>query len=329
VNQIDASAPRRQGIGISMRVSSVDASELPPNLVTDSAQQAERLGFDSLWCGDHLFWHHPRHEALVALTWALATTRKLTVGFAVMLLANRSPVVVAKEAATMAYLSRNRLIFGVGVGGEFAPEWIATGTPMEGRGKRTEEAVELVRHLWQGEAAQFGGDFYSVGEVRLQPVPTAPIPIFLGGRAPVALRRAGRVGDGWLGLWQTPERYASAVRIIDEEREAAGRLGMEFTNGLLLRCRVTDGSASSEQAAKELLARSYDMDPARVRRYVAAGSSAEIVDLASQFIAAGSRLIVLNPIATTGDHAEQVEQLGSEVLPQLRRVMSEQHGTIS
>ena len=133
----------------------------------------------------------------------------------------RHPVITAKQATSVAYLTNNRFGFGVGLS-PWPDDFRAVQVPWEGRGKRMDEAIEILRGLETGEYFEFHGDHYDIQPIKLCPAPTQRIPILIGGHADVALRRAARVGDGWMhaGLGD-----GHARRQGDRPRErAAGRV---------------------------------------------------------------------------------------------------------
>ncbi|MER3449377.1 MAG: hypothetical protein C4315_06280, partial [Chloroflexota bacterium] len=123
-------------------------------------QALEQLGFDSVWSGEHLLYHGPTLDALIVLAAYAARTERLKVGSSVLLLPLRPPALVAKAAATLDVLSGGRLILGVGVGGEYPPEFEAVGIPLAERGARADEALAILKLLWSGDPASFEGRFY-------------------------------------------------------------------------------------------------------------------------------------------------------------------------
>ena len=155
---------------------------------------ADRLGFDSLWVGDHVAFPMPILDPLLQLALAAAHTERLWFGTSVYLVPLRHPVLIAKQVATLDLMCGGRFVFGVGVGGEFAREFEAVGVPVNERGARMSEALPLLRKLWSGEPVAHAGRFHA-SEVRLLPKPAQPggPPIWCGGRS--AARSSG--SRGW------------------------------------------------------------------------------------------------------------------------------------
>jgi probable F420-dependent oxidoreductase len=182
------------------------------------AATLEAAGFDSVWVSDHIVLpaaidsHYPFApdgkatwatdtpyvDALIALALAAAATERVRIGTAVLVLPLRNPVAFAKQAASIDVASGGRLELGVGAGW-LAEEFAALGVPFERRGARMVEWIGLARDLWTGRPAQRSSEFYELpADVLCLPRPAHPIPLLIGGHSPIALKRAGRIGDGWL-----------------------------------------------------------------------------------------------------------------------------------
>jgi probable F420-dependent oxidoreductase len=183
---------------------------------------AESAGAESLWVADHVVQvrgyksaypytpgkktrrmelERPWFEALTVMSWLAAATERVRIGSAVLVLPQRDPVLVAKAMASLDQLSAGRAVLGVGAGW-LAEEFTALGWDFRTRGKRMNEAIEVLRACWSG-SPEFEGEFFNVppGVVSL-PVPAQPdgVPILVGGMTEVAIERAARLGDGWLAL---------------------------------------------------------------------------------------------------------------------------------
>src|SRR5262249_14573402 len=195
----------------------------------------DRSGYDSLWVGDHVAFALPILDPFLQLAQAAVVSRRLQLGTAVYLLPLRPPAPVAKQVATLDHLTEGRLIFGVGVGGEFPKEYEVCGVPLKERGARLSEAIPILRKLWSGAPASHpGGRYPAFDGVAMQPPPRQPggPPIWFGGRSEGALRRTGRLGDGWLSYVVTAEMYAAALEKI--AAAAAGGSLTRFGTGHLL-----------------------------------------------------------------------------------------------
>jgi probable F420-dependent oxidoreductase len=198
-----------------------------------AAETAERLGWTSVWTTDHVLVPQAAaaeygriFEAILTLGYIAGRHRGLRIGTSVIVVPQRNAVVLAKELATLDVLSRGRLIAGVGVGWnetEFANLGMADRFRV--RGAYLEETIRLWRHLWSGSGEPFSGRFYDFTDAVFGPVPVqgAALPIWIGGRQPPALRRAGRLADGYHSSVVSPSGYAERLPIIREAAQEAGR----------------------------------------------------------------------------------------------------------
>jgi probable F420-dependent oxidoreductase len=212
----------------------VSGSWATPQNIAHVARRAEELGYSSLWTFQRLLspvdgsWGEQYRAVLdpnVTLSFLAAQTSRVRLGVAVVNLPFISPVVLAKEWATLDLLSGGRLDAGLGLG--WSPEeFAATGADLRSRGRRAEEYIGLLRTLWTEGVAEHTGEFYSVPPMRMDPKPVQrPYPpIFLGGTADVALRRAGRIADGWISSSRADlALIGDSVAKVKAAAEKAGR----------------------------------------------------------------------------------------------------------
>jgi probable F420-dependent oxidoreductase len=198
-----------------------------PASIQAAARQAEELGFADVWVSDHLVVPRERQyppsayiiEPLIALTWAAAATRSVGLGTTVLVVPLRPPVLLAKMLASLDLMSEGRVIFG-GASGWLKEEFDALGVPYEARGARTDEALDVIRRCWNDDpidvvAPSSGAKLV---DMRAKPQPGRPIPIWIGGHSKAAFRRAVRLGDGWHGGFQPPERTAEIVERLRRDR---------------------------------------------------------------------------------------------------------------
>lgn len=280
----------------------------------------DRCGYDSLWVGDHIAFAVPILDPLQTLAQAAVVSRRLTLATGVYLLPLRHPAPVAKQVATLDHLSEGRLIFGVGLGGEFPKEYEACGVPLGERGARLSESLAVLRKLWTGEAVSHQGRFFSFEGVRMLPAPRQPggPPIWCGGRSEAALRRAGRLADGWLSYVVTPEMYASSLAKIALAAAAAGRRLTRFGTGHLLFTRLDDSYGKALDAAAETLNVRYAMDFRQAaQRYAALGTPAQVAERIRAFHAAGARHISIDLVGPNEERPARIEHFAAAVLPLL------------
>src|SRR5580700_7065722 len=190
-----------------------------PALIRRFAIQAEALGFADVWVSEHIILPRtqfprplPFYEPVLTLTWVAAVTERVRLGTSVLVLPMRHPIPLAKELATLQNLSDGRLILGAGVGW-LAPEFAALGAPFHERGRRMDEGIALMRAVWTEDPISFPTQWIPavVNEMRMQPRPMAPIPIWIGGSSEPALKRALRL-DGWHGSRVAPDAAPAMVR---------------------------------------------------------------------------------------------------------------------
>lgn len=285
-----------------------------------AAELAESLGFDSLWTGDHVAFPVPILDPLMQLAQIAAFSERLTVGTAVYLLPLRHPTPVAKQVATLDHLSSGRLVFGVGVGGEFPEEYAACGVPVRERGARLEEALPLLRQLWSGEPVEHRGRFWTMPPIRMLPKPVQEggPPIWGGGRAQRPLQRIGRLADGWISYVVTPARYRAGLETIAAAAERAGRRISSFGTGHLLFTCIADSHEAAWGVAAEHLSQRYAMDfrePAR--KYAALGRPEDVAAKVAVFRDAGVRHVVVDAVGPHEQREEQIIRFARDVCPLL------------
>jgi len=193
-------------------------SGIEPDTLARRARLAEEAGFESLWVGDHIALPaemdgtQPRLEVVAALSYLAAVTTRIRLGFGVIVLPQRQPVLLAKQLSSIDILSKGRLTVGIGVG-YVEPELHALGVSLADRGARTDEYLAAMRTLWTEPAPSFEGRFVSFDGVfqRPQPVQRPHPPIVVGGHSPAAQRRAVTSANGWYGVYLDVEQTAEAL----------------------------------------------------------------------------------------------------------------------
>lgn len=213
----------------------------------DLARFAEELGFEGIIGADHALYPekmapgYPYSESgyppqtaeseypdMWTSTAAMAAvTERLRFVCGVYVLPLRDPIEVAKQAATLSILSGGRFALGVGVGW-MKEEFDIYGVDFATRGRRMDEMVEILQGLWQGDFFEYHGEFFDFDRIAVSPKPSHPIPLYLGGAAPIALRRTARVADGWIGTGNTPEEVPGVLGELGRLRAEAGRTELPF-----------------------------------------------------------------------------------------------------
>ena len=280
-------------------------------------ERCEASDVDSLWQSDRLISGAPFLEVMSTMAALAGATRRLKFGMSVAVVPFRDPLVLAKACATIDYLSGGRLLPAFGVGPDIAPEWKATGRSTAGRGAFTDEALTVMTRLWREDSVTFQGRHLSYTEARIAPRPVQqPLPVWIGGSSPAAIRRTARIGTGWLGGIQSPEQVAPVIAAIRAAAAETGRAIDPEHYGASFAFRFGTWDEPIVQSGAALLARlGQGADP---RRYAAVGNADTIVARAEEYVAAGASKFVLRPLALgDAEMHEQTERLIGEVLPRV------------
>jgi probable F420-dependent oxidoreductase len=255
-----------------------------------AVEALEELGYDSLWLSDSAALGGA--SPLPALAAVAARTERLKLGTGVLVLPPRNPVLLARELATVDVVSGGRLLPAGGLGIDLPAELEAMGVERSERVARLEESVEIIKSLWPVEPVSRRGRFWSLHDVRLEPKPVrSKLEFWLGGLAPAALRRVGRIADGWLGSFVGPGEFAGMVDVIRDAARESGRSIDEDHYGTTLFAVPDESQLPSE--ARALLSRR----PGLAREDHIAFGAAELRSLLERFVAAGASKFVVIPIA--------------------------------
>ena len=295
-----------------------------PELTRHAVTLAEQLGFDALAVGDHLAFPNPISDPLLQLAQVATMSERLKIHTSVFLLPLRHPLGVAKQVATLDRISGGRLIFGIGVGGEFPNEFAAAGIPVKERGSRLDESVTVLRQLWTGEPITHVGRHFQITDLQMLPKPTQPggPPIWCGGRSEAALRRAGARLDGWLSYVVTPAMYAASLDTIAKHYAAAKRQLNSFGTAHLLYLRLDNDWESAFETASKRLSQRYAMDFRNAtKKYVALGRPTDIAERLSELHRAGVRHIEIDFICTQDEKEAQLRWFSEETIPLLGSII--------
>jgi len=288
---------------------------LGPAAAEDFTAAVDRLedhGVDSLWLSE--ITHGPLVEPVVGMAHALARTRNLKVGTGVAVLPGRHPVLVAKQLASLAALAPRRVLPVFGLRPARRDERYLFPAPPGRRGALFDESLELLRLALREERFDFSGEFFTVSGGHVGPLPAKPLDIWLGGHAPVALRRVGRYGDGWLASFITPERARVAREAIEEAAADAGREIEDDHYGVNI--PITFDGRIPDQIVRSARERDPDLDPAKI---VADGwdGARRMIE---EYIEAGLTKFVVRPAAPRYPFDRFVEEFARELMPVQREI---------
>ncbi len=285
----------------------------------------ERLPIASVWQGGHILPRTATGEAVTRLSLMVAWTERVRVGSAILQLPLYHPVIVAKQLADLDAWSDGRLSAGIGIGGEFPHEFEAVGVPVRERGARTNEALEILRALWAGGPVTHHGRFFQLDQVDLRPVappngsvgrPGGP-PLLISGRKEPAMRRAARLGDGWMPYLMSPSAYARSVTTISDEARTIGRDLAGFEWMVYVYCSIRKDGDRARGDVEAFLGSAYGDKPrSMLDRIAPAGTPEEVAVRLQEYVDAGVRHFIISPAAHE-DTLEVVTLAAREVLPRL------------
>jgi probable F420-dependent oxidoreductase len=292
--------------------------------VAADARAAEDAGYDGVATGEHLFFHGPHANGFVALAAAAGATSRVRLLSSLTVLPLYPAALAAKLATTLDQVSGGRFDMGVGVGGEYPPEFVAAGVDVTERGARTDEALELMQALWSGEPVDHDGRFARVPGLRLSPPPVQAggPPIWLGGRSPAAITRAGRFADVWMPYMYSPEQVASSLAEVRVATEKAGRDPAAVRGAIFCWGGVATDPARSRQEVIDFVSEVYQQDFTRLAdRYLLHGDPDRVAARAREYQDAGAETLIFSPVGEGGRRREIVDLFTQSVLPRIQPIV--------
>ena len=278
--------------------------------------RAEELGFESGWTQEGVLGSASQLSALETMTYAAACTQRLRVGCAVFVTTLHSPVHLANSLATLDQLSGGRLEIGVGSGGPRRQIFPAFRVDPERYIAQFTEGLALMKALWTDDLVTFEGEFWQVENAGMEPKPFQKPhpPIWMGGGAEAALRRAVRLGTGFFGAGSAPTaRFAEQVRTVRELLAEQGR-DAAFPIAKRIYTMVDDDADRARRVMNDALASIYGARIEAIESAAVAGSPAECVRGVQDVLDAGAELVLFTPVTDPGG---QMERLAAEVIPQV------------
>lgn len=294
----------------------VDEGAFDPGALRGYLARAEALGFESGWTQEQVIGSASLLSPIETMTYAAACTERLRLGCVVFVTPLHQPVHLAKALSSLDQLSRGRLEVGVGAGGSARP-FAAFGVDSDGLIARFNESLWLMKALWTEPAVTLDGRFWQLDGATMEPKPVQKPypPIWFGGSAPAALRRAVRHGDGFFGAGSTTTaKFAEQVPIVREELERQGRDPARFQIAKRVYIAVDDDAERARRRMADGLVRIYGEFGRSLAPVAVTGTPETCVQGLREVAEAGAEMILVNPIF---DQAEQMERLAAEVLPQV------------
>lgn len=278
-----------------------------PDTFAPLVDALEHLGFDSLWLSERL--SGPAPDPLAALAFAAGRTSKLKLGTSVLVVPGRNPAVLATELATIDRLSGGRMLPAVGLGAVDPVEQQGFGVSRTERAGWFDEAVPLLRRFWAGEPVDHEGERFRYEGVRILPTPVQePLEVWMGGVAPSELRRVGRLADGWLPSFSSPQNVSAGRSEVENAAEAAGRaIDPEHWGALVLYA----GGEVPDRLVAAVAKRRPDADLADL---VAADHRGLRTTL-ERFVEVGFSKFVVVPVGEPPSWTDELATLAEAVLP--------------
>jgi len=279
-------------------------------------EHVARVGLNYVFVADHISFHTGfGMDGLIQATTAAALEPTLDIHIGVYLLALRHPVPVARQIASLCESAPGRLVLGIGIGGEDRHEIEICGVDPATRGRRTNECLEILRGLLSGRSTDFKGEFFELQNGLIRPAPEPSVPILIGGRSDAAIRRASRLGDGWLGIWSSPRRYAEVLSQIEEQAAEARRSPMPCQHGL----QIWVGTNKKRDTARAMLAdrmeSMYRIPFERFEKYSPYGEPKEIADFLAPYVEAGVGHFNIMTVAENSEEAVDATAEIKSLLP--------------
>lgn len=274
----------------------------------------DEAGVNSFWQTDRMVSKQPFLECMSTMAVLAGCTKRLKFGMNVASAGIRDPLILAKQCATIDFLSKGRLLPAFGIGNIRAPVWTATGRPTKGRGQRTDEALDIIRDLWAGKEVTTKGTFFHYEGATISPLPVQKkFPFWIGGSSQAAINRTARIGTGWLAGRENPKQVAPVIAAIRESVTAAGRSIDDDHYGASFTFRFGKWSDPCVERAVKV----YEERPGGpAQEYMAVGDADDIIRRFNEYIEAGVSKFVVRPIADDdADIMAQTKMLVDEVTP--------------
>ena len=303
--------PSSVSVGIhipSSAVAALDSGEA----YAEFFQQVEALGLDAIWTEDRIFHDASMLDPLMLLASAAACTRRIELGTAVLVVTLRAAAVVARQVSTLHHLAGGRLALGVSLGGR-PEEYTAVGVPMNRRVTVFQESVAVIRRLLAGEPVDYQGRFFRLEKATVRP--PARVPLYVGGHAEGALRRAGELADGWImSPFGTVRDFPRLWRAVQDAARAAGRNPDALVAGRLVYVAVDDDRDRARNALRQFL-HGYYGSRFDVDQHAVFGPAREVAARLADHVDAGITKLMLGVPSLDLAHLRRVAH---EVAPAVR-----------
>ncbi|HCD27339.1 MAG TPA: hypothetical protein DER02_07445 [Gammaproteobacteria bacterium] len=276
----------------------------------------DNSGIDSIWQSDRIIEKSPNLETMSVMAALAGGSKRLKFGMNVASLGLRDPVLMAKACATIDVLSSGRLLPAFAVGSALSRDYTATGRPTKGRGKRTDEGLQIMARLWAEDEVSFTGEYYQLDRASIAPKPIQnPLPLWVGGSATAAIERTARWGTGWQAGIETAAEIAPIIKAIKARALELNRRIAEDHFGAGFAFRFGTPEEPIVERYNSVMRDRLGKDPAD---YSAVGGLDEIMQMVRDFHEAGAHKFILRPIAHGNDDMlAQTRMLAEKVMPEI------------
>ena len=276
----------------------------------------EQGGVDSIWQNDRLVSRTPVLECMTALAAIAGRTRRIKFGVNVVAVAMRDPVLLAKQCATIDVLSEGRMLPGFGIGSPRGAEWDAMHLDPTTRGRKTDEALEIILRLWKGESLTYEGKHFRLTNASIAPLPVqAELQMWIGGSSDAAVRRTAKYGTGWQAGSEPPENVGKVIAAIRAAAAKAGRSIDEDHYGAAFTFRFGN---SSDPGVAEAMERSTARTGRDASTHFVVGDADAIVERIARYVENDASKFILRPAADGDeDMYAQTRRFVEEVLPRM------------
>jgi alkanesulfonate monooxygenase SsuD/methylene tetrahydromethanopterin reductase-like flavin-dependent oxidoreductase (luciferase family) len=258
-------------------------------------RRVAEAGLDHVTMGDHVSFHGGAgFDGMITASTLLASHDRLPVLIGVYLLGLRHPMLAARQLSTLAQTAPGRLTLGVGAAGEDRSEVSNAGVDPATRGRRLDEALALVRRLLDGGEVTFSGEFFQLDRARILPPPQPPVPIVIGGRGDVAVRRTAELGDGWLGMFCSARRFAETRQQILQATADRGRPAPAWF-GVNVWCGLDPHAGRARDMVAAKMEQLYRLPYEKFQYLAPAGTPKQVAEFLHPYVESGARHVTLIP----------------------------------
>jgi alkanesulfonate monooxygenase SsuD/methylene tetrahydromethanopterin reductase-like flavin-dependent oxidoreductase (luciferase family) len=276
------------------------------------ATAVEAAGLSSIWCGDHVA---GQVDGIAALGVLAGATESITIGSCVIVAPFRPAVVTAKGLMTAAHAAPGRMIVGLGAGGDLPAEFAAVGADLHTRGAQLDECIEVIRRLWSGAPADFDGQWTTLTRMQLHPIVQPPPPIWIGGRSAAAVRRAARIGAGYLPYLVSPSEVRRRVGSLEVAASEAGESWQGQVGAVTYVVSGRNRAAALSRTAEAVPVRG--LSTAQLGSRCLVGDTDDIIEQARAYVTAGVDHLILGCPADAGADVDEFLTIARSIADEL------------